>query len=279
VTDDTQVTAPQDWTSSFTPELKDIVAKNGFSDPAAVVKAYGAVLPLLGADKIALPKDGVWDDVARERLGIPKDGAYQVKRPELEQGMTWDETFEKAFLPVAHKLGFTPQQVQGLIDFYAAAQISQHKVGVEAGATREAELKTKFDGFQKELKTEWGQAYDERVALAGRALKHVGGDALIALMNEELKGGGMIGDNPAVLRAFAKLGEQLGESVLKTGAGGSQAMTPAQAETEARRIMATPEYTSKDPAIRNAAIEKVNKLFGLQYDNTQDVRRVATMPG
>lgn len=268
-----------DWTAGLAADLKDVVAKNGFADPAAVVKAYAGLQPMIGADKIPLPKDGVWDDFAREKLGIPKDGAYKLNRPQLQEGMTWDENFEKAIVPVAHKLGLMPSQLQGLVEAYAAYQGVSHKTAAEALAKSQGEVTARLGEWQKSLKTEWGQAFDQNVAVAGRAVQHLGGEALVALMNMELKDGGLVGDHPDILRAFAKIGGQLGEAVLKTGQGGGQTMTPAQAEAEARKIMASPEYSSKDPKIREAAIAKVNELFGLQYDNTQDVRRVATIPG
>lgn len=121
--------AGNEWTASLAPALRQIIEADGHKTPADLAKAYAELQRTIGADKIALPKDGAWDDAARERLGIPKEAdGYKLKRPEnLPPGMTYDEDFERATLPVAHNLGLTPAQLQGLLDFYSAYAIDAYK--------------------------------------------------------------------------------------------------------------------------------------------------------
>jgi hypothetical protein len=106
------------WIGQLAPELRQLVETKGYRSPADVVQAYAHAQRAIGAAKIPAPRDGVWDEVARERLGIPGEPAgYQLARPQLPEGVPYDEAFEQAALPVAHKLGLMPHQVQGLLDF------------------------------------------------------------------------------------------------------------------------------------------------------------------
>lgn len=258
------------WVSSLTPELKELVTSKGYKTPADVVQAYAHAQRAIGVDRIPVPKDGVWDDVAREKLGIPKDPAgYKLAKPELPPGVVWDDKFEQAAMPVMHKLGLTPTQVNGLLELYAGQQVAQHKTLSEQTDTKAQELTASREAAISGLKAEWGQKYDQNLNFASRAVQHIGGEELVKVMNET----GM-GDNPAMIKAFAKIGELLGEDVLKVGKSDG-VMTPAEAKAEAQKIMSSPEYTSRDPAVRAAAVEKVNKLYGMAFDNTVDIRRGA----
>lgn len=261
-----------DWTAAFPADLKDVVQKNGFTDPASVVKAYAHALPLIGADKIPLPKDGVWDEHARTKLGIPSEPTgYKYERPKLPDGVAWDENFEKTAVAAMHKAGYTPSQVQAAINLYAAQVGGSHAQSAEAAAAAQQAVAAKTAEYQSTLKKEWGQAYEERVATAGRAVQHLGGQGLVDVMNMPMADGTLLGDNPEVMRAFSKIGAQLGEAVLKTGKA-QGAMTPAEASAKANEIMNSKDFTSPDEATRQKAIEEVNRLFAMQFDNSRDIR-------
>ena len=249
------VTPPQgaDWTASLTPDLKQLVDTKGYKSPADVVQAYAHAQKAIGADKIVLPKDGVWDDEARAKLGIPKDAAgYELKRPEMPAGVSYDENFEKAALPVAHKLGLTPVQLQGLMEFYAG-YTGQAVQGFAKSATDE------LAASQALLQKEWGQAYPQKVAQATRAVQHFGGDGLVKFLNES----GM-GNNPELVKAFAKIGSMTAEDTIKLGKGASTFnLTPQEARAEATRIMGDRNgpYWKNDHPEHAMSVKRVNELF------------------
>jgi hypothetical protein len=242
-----------DWISSLPPELKQVVEVKGYKTPADVVQGYANAQKAIGADKIMLPnKDtGEWDAEARIKLGVPVDATgYQIKRPEsLPQGMVYDEGFEKAALPIAHKLGLTPHQVNGLMEFYATHQ-------GEAFKTMTVEATQALANAQALLKKEWGTTYDSQTQRAQIAAKHFGGDALITYLNAT----GM-GNAPEVIRAFAKIGAMMTEDQLKVGQSSGFGLTPVEAEREARKIMATEAYQKREHPEHAEAQEKVAALF------------------
>lgn len=243
-----------DWVSSLTPELKQLVEAKGYKTPGDVVQAYAHAQRAIGADKIPLPKDGVWDEVARSKLGVPREpGGYKLQRPELPQGVAYDEAFEKAALPIAHKLGLTPSQVQGLLDFYAAHQSQSFQTAVRGRLDDE----TQAVGL---LQQEWGGAYDAKVAQAARAARYFGGEPLIQFLNQS----GM-GNNPELVRAFAKVGSMMTEDTLKIGRSHGFSITPDEARREANKLMASPAYTSRDHPEHDSVVEQVQQLFERAY--------------
>lgn len=267
---------PVSWYSTFPADLKDMIEKDGFKDqgPEALAKAYTSLKPMIGADKIDIPKDGIWSDMARQKLGIPaKAEEYKYTKPTLPDGMTWDDGAAKIGLEALHKAGATPAIVQAAINTFAQMQIANHEAGGAKAAEATQQATAAQAAAQKALKTEWGQAYDTKVQFAGKAALHVGGEGLMKAMNEtKLADGSALGDHPEVLKAFAKVGELLGEDTLKIGKADQSAMTPAEALAKANAIMNTPEFTSQNQEIRERAIAEVNKLFGMAHDNTRDIR-------
>lgn len=245
-----------EWTSTLSPELRQIVETKGYKTPADVVQAYAHAQRAIGADKIPLPKDGVWDEVARAKLGIPREAdGYKLNRPELPQGITYDEAFEKAALPVAHKLGLTPAQVQGLLDFYAGHQ-AQSFQSVMRGRTED---ETQSVGL---LQQEWGPTYDAKIAQAARAARYFGGQQLIDFLNQS-----GVGNNPELVRTFAKIGSMMTEDSLKIGRAHGFSITPDEARREANKLMASPAYTNRDHPEHGSIVEQVQQLFERAYSD------------
>jgi hypothetical protein len=253
--DNTTPPAGGDWIASLSPELKQVVEVKGYKTPADVVQAYAHAQKAIGTDKITVPKDGVWDDMAREKLGIPKDATgYEVKRPDnLPAGLNYDEKFEQAALPIAHKLGLTPSQVAGLMEFYTGYQSEGFK-------SIQVEAQRSMDDAQALLKKEWGTAFDVNAQRAKIAAKHFGGDALVNFLNAS----GM-GNSPELIRAFAKIGGQMTEDQLRVGQGSGFGVTPEQARREANRLMATEAYRNGSHPEHQEAVEKVSTLFKQAY--------------
>src|SRR5262245_51787323 len=104
---------PPEWAQDLPPDLKSMVQSKGYKTLADLAQAYGHAEKAFDAESLVVPKDGVWDAGARAKLGIPEraDG-YRVNRPAMPPGVGYDESFERSMLPVAHKLGLMPAQVQ-----------------------------------------------------------------------------------------------------------------------------------------------------------------------
>lgn len=242
------------WQQALSPELKAIVDAKGYKSPADVVQAYAHAQRLIGADKVPLPKDGVWDETARDKLGIPRDpGGYEIARPSLPEGIAWDEAFEAAALPVAHRLGLTPTQLQGLMEFYAG---HQSETGQQAMRTRATEETT----AREALKSEWGAHFDTRLAQAARAARYFGGEQLTSFLNET-----GLGNHPDLVRAFARAGALLGEDAFRSGSGVAGPLPPDEALKKAKSLMAKPAYAKQAHPEHSIVVDEVRQLFEQAY--------------
>lgn len=257
--------AAADWTSGFTDDLKNFVTAKGARSPAdlaaAFAKADGEVAAL-----IPPPKDGLWDDAARAKLGIPtKAEEYKLTRPKLPDGMPYDEALEKAALPIAHKLGLTPQQLQGLVDFIVDHRVTESSAAMQAMTARMNEA-------EQALRKEWGGGYERQLSLAARAANRFGGEDLIAALNET-----GFGNNPHLVRAFAKVASLIAEDTMKsdgtpTAPAGDAALAEiARIHGEALRDPKHPWINADHPE-HAAVLERMRALFTAAHPPPRDER-------
>jgi len=175
---------------------------------------------------------------------------YALKRPDLPEGIPWDEGFEKAALPIAQGLGLTPHQLQGLMDFYASHQ-------VEAFAAAGRQRQQDEARASEALRAEWGPDYTVKLTQAARAARYFGGEELVSLLNES-----GLGNNPQLIRAFERAGALLGEDTLKGNSPGrGSGLAPADAMRKARELMQKPGYLKREHPDHFDLVAEVNAMF------------------
>ena len=258
-TEETPAAAPAaDWTAGFSDELKSFVAGKGASSAAELATAF-AKTEGEAAALIAPPKDGLWDDAARAKLGIPAlADDYKLTRPQMPEGVAYDDALEKAALPVVHRLGLTPRQLQGLVDFIADHRVAETSAALQAATARMYEA-------EQTLRREWGPGYERQLSLAARVAKRFGGDDLVAALNET-----GFGNNPHLARAFAKIAALTAEDTMKSD--GTPASTPGDAAlAEIARIQGDALKDPQHPWINanhpehNVVLERMRALFAAAH--------------
>ena len=170
----------------------------------------------------------------------------------LDEGTSCNviETALKNFSDQAHKLGLLPGQANGMVKFYnemtAASLQEQDSIAI---AARENSV--------KELKQEWGQAYDQKISQANNLAKTAG---IGELFDTNLADGTKLGDHPVMIKAFAQLAAQMGEDSI-TQSSGPIYQTPAQIEKEIGNLtQAGSAYWDKNNPNHGAAVEEVLAL-------------------
>lgn len=193
--------APQDWRTSLPEDIRGEESIKNFKDVADLTKGFIETKKLVGnATKIpkADAKPEEWDTFY-SKLGRPESpDKYDFKLPE---GITADEALMKEFRTAAHASGLQPRQAQGLLDWFNKNQ----------GERMASYTKTMEEGVGK-LKGEWGGKFDEKLSVASRAVKELGGDELISLLEET-----GLGNHPTLVKFFAKLGESTMEDKIIVG--------------------------------------------------------------
>ena len=212
--------APVGFLDSLPEDLRVELSLRNFTDPASLAKSYVHAQRMIGADKIPLPgktaTDEDWANVW-SKLGRPQaPSEYELK---FENPVFADNELE-SFKQSAFEAGLNNRQVERMAKFLDEA------VSGARSSRSEMTEKAVYEAEQ-ELRQEFGQAFDQRMALALNAATQLLGDA--SLLDEiELADGRMLGDHPQIVRMFAKLAEQIGEDQL-LGETSELIMTPQEA--------------------------------------------------
>lgn len=161
------------------------------------------------SDRIKLPgKDADEKEVSkfRKALGVPEKAEdYAIELPEgVEMSETTTQLFE-AIKPIAHENNLP---AKALNDF--ALRFDEFAQQIES--ERQAQVEKHMDEAETALRKEWGGDYDANLNIANRAMAQVGGEEIAEFLNKtELKEGGVLANDPHMVRLFAKLGRRMSE--------------------------------------------------------------------
>jgi len=197
-----------DWRSQIPEDLKDekTLSPEVAPDLPSLIRTAVHAQRMLGKsirilDEKATADERVkWEDETYARLGRPaKSEDYQITRPDLPEGFTWNDNLEKWFRTVSHSIGLNSKQVQKLVDDYVKWEMEQEKIA-------RVELE---DGLAK-LKAEMGDDFPRAARGARAVVFRVGGEEFMKFLDDS-----GLGDHPAMIRFCARLGDLLGEDVLQ----------------------------------------------------------------
>ena len=255
----------QSWAN---PQYEEVIQAKGWGSADDVLQSYTNLEKTIGSDKVALPAADQsileWDGWSA--LGVPDDPAdYSLAAPD---GMgNYDQDLSQEMRSVFHEAKLTPEQAQFVHDKYVERFANQSDM---AQANQTQQLET----WDKEIRAEYGVAFDERISAARMAVREFGGDDLANLMDET-----GLGNNPTVIRAFAKAGMALGQAgQFKEGNTGSFGITPADAQAEIASLRANPALTDTNHAEYKVMNEKLTRLYELAYpDDGSNQNVVATV--
>ena len=161
------------------------------------------------SDRIKLPgKDADEKEMTkfRKAMGIPESADDYTF--DLPDGMKIDEA-EQALLdavkPIAHEANVPAKVLSAFIVGFK--ELEAQFVGEHT-----AQLEKHREASEDENRKEWGNDYEPNVNLGNRFVKQFGGDGMVEFLNTtELKNGGVLGNDPQMVRLFAKLGRQMSE--------------------------------------------------------------------
>lgn len=245
-----------------------------FKGVEGLARSYAATKKLVGGDASEFFKIPTDKTTPEERdkfwntLGRPETAdKYQVPKTVVDQQealMISNETLAE-FGKTAHQLGLSNSQFAAVTEWYAGFVKS-------SSDALEAQVTTARGTAETALKTQWGGAYDEKVALAKDALKELSRDDPTLVDFMETSG---LGNDPRMLRMFERLGRSMKEDLLRDGKGGQpgaafgQQLTPEQATAEHNRLMGDTEFykkwIDKNHPGHDDAIKQVSRLMEQRY--------------
>ena len=237
-----------DWRTTLPDDIAGDKSLENIKDVGSLAKSYIHAQKLVGADKIPVPNkyatEKDWDEVYK-RLG----------RPETADGYKFDvkdvnQDGLKSFATQAHKMGLLPHQANEMVKWY------QENVNAENSA-KDQVAETARTEATANLKKEFGLAFDQKLkAASSLAKQYVDASVLDAPMAD----GSKLGDNPAIIKAFANLAEKMGEDQF-VNSSGPVFMTPKQIDKQIGDLTAPGSaYWDKNHPNHDHAVEEVLAL-------------------
>ena len=241
-------------------DLREHPSLSPIKDVGNLARSFVNAQKLIGADKIPFPTNPTEEDLSNiySRLGRPETPeGYEFSA----DGNVITEEVATEYAGIAHKLGLSPQQAAGILDYYKGS-VGQTTEQMEQLAQEQAEQTT------NELKREWGNAFGDKVAAAKDIIEQFAG---LDMLQMRLEDGTKVGNHPAFIKAFAAIGDfkstVTSEDTINDGAR-SSVFTPVQAQAEIDSIMndkSHPYHDRKNVSGRQRAIEHVNSLFTMVH--------------
>ena len=213
-----------------------------------------------------LSKKGWEEKVIKNPTEEDLDNIYsRLGRPETPQGYEFpiDGTYvtkevAEQYADIAHSLRLSPQQAQGVLDYYRSS-VEQATEGLHESSEKQVEQTT------LELQKEWGTAFESKVTAAKDIVEQFGG---LDLLQMRLDDGTLIGNHPAFIKAFAAMGDfkstVTSEDTVSDNARTSN-FTPAMAQQEVDGIMNDKSHAywnKRDPIGRQRAVDRMQELMG-----------------
>lgn len=277
----TETTAPEvestaagTWRDSLPEDLREVGSLKDIPDIATLAKAYNDAQSFIGRS-VRIPGedagDDVWSDFRGKLTQVPGIAQVPTEASPEEEWTAFYNSMGRPEAPDGYKIGESTDP-----DTDAAILEQFHKVGLSNGqATAMMEwMRSGNDQVDEqytqireeavgELRKEWGNAYDDKIADARNALRTYGGDALI----QELDESGM-GNSPALIKAFAGVGANLTEAG-PMGEGGQRSftMTPTEALEKISEVLgnASHPYNDNMHPSHDQEVKRMSTLYQAAY--------------
>lgn len=258
---------PADWRAGLPPALAQHAALAEIADVKGLASAYVGEREKQNGNAVALPGDpedqAGWDRVWTA-LGRPATAAeYDLGDFTPPEDLGWNPAVQEKMMERMHAAGLTSKQARAVISDYAElviADLHETLAGADVG----------FERATAELKAVWGTNFSAEMAKANRVVAHFLGDDAGRLKTTALADGTFLMDNPLLARAFAAIGDQLGEDLLNPAAGGTPAtMTVEGAKAEIERLAADDKfqaiYMDQAHPQYKSAVEQWDSLHKIAY--------------
>lgn len=249
-----------DFLGMIPEELRDHPSLSPIKDVENLARSYVNAQKLIGADKIPLPVNPTDEDLDRiySRLGRPEtsDG-YEIKA----DGNIITEDIAKEYSDIAHKLRLSPQQANGILEYYQslASQSESSMEERDAQVMQETELA---------LKKEWGDDFGNKLSMAKEVVESFGS---LEMLDMRLADGTKVGNHPDFIKAFAKMADfRHNMTTEDTVADAPMARTLSRqaAQNEIDAIMNDKSHAywdRKNVVGRQQAIQRMQELMGMVH--------------
>ena len=187
-------------------------------------------------------------DILYERLGRPKDHeGYDLSGIVPE---TYNQGVVEEFKKKAHETGMSAEGVRKMAEWYKDLELKQRE-SIEKSKMIQA------DQHILELKKDFGVNFDTEVKNARKALEAYTDSAFRKYMDDT-----GLGNHPALVKAFAKIGRELSEDKLvQSDTATRLAKSDDLKRSEIARLRSDKEFMSRYRRGESAAVQRLNSLY------------------
>lgn len=243
----------EDFRKYLPEDIRDHPALANFKDVAGLTKSYLGQMQVVGRR---------FEDLTPEQL----DMFYNKQgRPEAPSGYEipnapTDDPVVGWYKETAHKLGLTQKAAGELYQSFGA-------LVAERQAQDQAKQMEVSEAYIKQMKQDFGHAFDEKIQLAKRAVQELGGPELQQLLSNPL-----IGDNPVIVKTFSEMGRRMLEHQGVRGQSVQFKLSPDEAANEIKNLNRDPEFLKayldhRHPG-HQEAFDRQRSLYNIAYEGS-----------
>ena len=207
-------------------------------------------LPQPQVEQLIIGEELTSDDVNRiySRLGRPESpDKYDLTGIVPD---TYNQDVLEQFKQKAHETGMSQENVRKMAEWYKDVEIKQHEAIKKARAIQD-------DQNLLTLKTEFGVNFDSEIKNARKALDAYTDKAFKQYMDES-----GLGNNPALVKAFAKIGRELSEDrLVQSDTATRLAKNDELRRSEILRLRSNKEFMDKYRRGDPVAVQRLNNLY------------------
>ncbi len=254
--------APATWIDDVPEDYRGEKSLSKYQSVGDLAKGHVHLSRMMG-NSVKIPGEDSTDEERNDfytKLGRPETADnYEYARPDMPEGMSYDENSEQAFKELAHNQGITQTQLGSILDFY-------NKFALDSQIDQKLHMDEAYFKGEAALQKEWGhKGYDRNVAIAQRAMKEFGGPELEKLLTTDPRG-----SHPALVKAFYQMGLKSQEARPLDAEHDSSFLdvTSAQKEIEAFEKPGHKYYKAywdKNDSKHAEAIAFRDRLFDMAY--------------
>lgn len=223
------------WPATIPPEYAPVITAKGWKTPFDAVKSYGELEKHVGTARLEKPQPNwtpeKWENFYKE-MGRPEkpDGYQFPKDVKLAEGLTLDDAKLNKAREHFHKLGFTPQQAEGVFKYYAE---TLNEAQTSDSTARQNER------IQSEaaLKQELGDKYDMHVDLAKGVIRQFEGEKFLTFLEQN-----KLANHPEMIKMLAKIGQSISEDSSRGQGKGLLTSDATAAQTEINKLTNDAEF-------------------------------------
>ena len=248
-----------DFLNLIPEDIRQHPSLSPIKDVENLARSYVNAQRLIGADKVPMPVNPTDEDLDRiyDRLGRPESPDKYGISPD---GNIITEERATEYADIAHRLRLTPDQAQGVLDYYRS--VAENDLTSMTNANAQA-----LEQSAAELQAEWGDNYDAKMQSAQKVVDQFEAGNI---MEMQLADGTKLGNHPEVIRAFAKIADfrqtVTSEDTVSESTS-SMGMSVQQAGNEIQAIMGdrSHAYWDKKNPQHQQAVDRMAQLMEMQH--------------